>query len=57
MQRALMLERLRWGFDAGARTASLDCKPMIASERNARRLGFELVCTKGVFVRDPKVRA
>lgn len=57
VQRALMLERLRWGFDAGARTASLDCKPMIASERNARRLGFELVCTKGVFVRDPKVRA
>lgn len=53
VQRALMLERLRWGFEQGTRTATLDCKPGIATERNARRLGFELVCTKGVFVARP----
>ncbi|MEM1185886.1 MAG: GNAT family N-acetyltransferase [Planctomycetota bacterium] len=55
VQRALMLERLRWAYAEGARTVSLDCKPMIASERNARRLGFELACTKGVFVKDPEL--
>ena len=54
VQAALMLERLRWAHGEGARTASLDCKPMISSESNARRLGFELLCTKGVFVRDPE---
>jgi GNAT superfamily N-acetyltransferase len=53
VQRALMLARLRWGHERGARSASMDCKPMIASERNALRLGFELVCTKGVFIREP----
>ncbi|MEM7755954.1 MAG: GNAT family N-acetyltransferase [Planctomycetota bacterium] len=55
VQRALMLERLRYAHEAGARSVSLDCEPMIASERNARRVGFELVCTKGVFVREPFV--
>ncbi|MAY74920.1 MAG: hypothetical protein CMJ31_09460 [Phycisphaerae bacterium] len=48
-QTALMRARLAWGTAEGAVTASLDCRPGVASERNARRLGFELIYSKPVF--------
>lgn len=48
-QAALMRARLRWGFEHGARTATVDCKVGVPTERNAWRLGFELVFTKPVY--------
>ncbi|MEL6328676.1 MAG: hypothetical protein AAFR38_03360 [Planctomycetota bacterium] len=49
VQLALMLARLRWGFGEGSRSASLDCLPGVASERNAARAGFGLLYTKPVL--------
>ena len=49
VQRGLMLERLRICRDLGAVTASLDCEPKAGTQRNAPRVGFDLIYTKAVF--------
>ena len=49
VQRALMHARLHYGFEQGARSASLDCSPHAATDRNAPRLGFERLYTKAVL--------
>lgn len=46
VQTALMLERVRVAFDAGCDAVCIHSKPGIPTERNARRLGFELAYTK-----------
>lgn len=51
VQSALLAARLAWAAAEGAVTASLDCRPGLATERNARRAGFRLVYTKPVLTR------
>ena len=51
VQMALIRARLRWARERGVETVSLDCRPGVATERNAARLGFELVYTKPVFLK------
>lgn len=46
VQQALMAARLNHGIEHGAMMASIGAKPGIATERNARRMGFELAYTK-----------
>lgn len=46
VQQALMAARLNHGIEHGATMASIGAKPGIATERNARRMGFELAYTK-----------
>lgn len=46
VQQALMAARLNHGIDRGAGVASIGSKPGIPTERNARRMGFQLAYTK-----------
>ena len=46
VQQALMAARLNHGIEHGAAMASIGAKPGIATERNARRMGFGLAYTK-----------
>lgn len=46
VQQALMAARLNHGIEHGATMASIGAKPGIATERNARRMGFQLAYTK-----------
>lgn len=46
VQQALMAARLNHGIAHGAAVASIGATPGIATERNARRMGFELAYTK-----------
>lgn len=46
VQQALIAARLNHGIEHGATMASIGAKPGIATERNARRMGFELAYTK-----------
>lgn len=49
LQSQLMLRRLRWGRDHGARIALVDCEAGLPTERNARRFGFITTATKPVL--------
>jgi len=51
IQRALIEHRLRLAAARGVRFATVSSHPDVATERTARRCGFELVCTKAVLVR------
>ncbi|HMN97031.1 MAG TPA: hypothetical protein PKC43_02885 [Phycisphaerales bacterium] len=51
IQGALLRERLRMSRAAGARYATIGSRPGAATERNARRLGFELAYIRTAFVR------
>ena len=46
VQQALMAARLNHGIEHGATIASIGSKPGIPTERNARRMGFQLAYTK-----------
>lgn len=51
VQRALIEHRLRFAAARRVRFATISSHPGVATERTARRGGFELVCTKVVLVR------
>lgn len=51
IQRALIEHRLRLAAEQGLRFATISSHPGVATERTARRGGFELACTKVVLVR------
>lgn len=51
IQTALVHHRLAMAADRGVRFATVSSHPDIATERTARRCGFELACTKAVLVR------
>jgi GNAT superfamily N-acetyltransferase len=50
-QRALMLARLQDARDAGCRFATIGSSPLIATGRNAMRLGFQVAYTKVLMVK------
>jgi GNAT superfamily N-acetyltransferase len=51
LQQALIALRLDAARARGARFANIRCLPGIATERNAMRVGFRLVCARTVLVR------
>lgn len=51
IQQALIEHRLRLAADHRLRFATISSHPGVATERTARRSGFELACTKVVLVR------
>jgi GNAT superfamily N-acetyltransferase len=51
IQLALMAWRLRAAAEAGARVATMESRPGIATERNAMRMGFGVAYSKAVMVR------
>jgi GNAT superfamily N-acetyltransferase len=54
VQQALIAERLRLARDGGARVATIGCRlgqNPVATERNARRMGFQVAYTKVALVR------
>jgi GNAT superfamily N-acetyltransferase len=51
IQQALIEQRLRLAAERGLRFATISSHPGVATERTARRGGFELACTKVVLVR------
>jgi GNAT superfamily N-acetyltransferase len=51
IQQALICERLRAASELGATLACIESMPGIATERNARRLGFVPVYTKAIVAR------
>jgi GNAT superfamily N-acetyltransferase len=51
IQQALMVWRLREAARRGARIATIGSRPGVATERNARRMGFQVAYTKVVLVR------
>lgn len=51
IQQALIAERLKFARQAGARFATISARPGVATERNARRMGFEVAYTKAIVVR------
>lgn len=51
IQTALIHHRLAMAAERGVRFATVSSHPDVATERTARRCGFELACTKAVLVR------
>jgi GNAT superfamily N-acetyltransferase len=51
VQQALIAARLRAGAEAGGTVATISALPGVATERNARRMGFQVAYTKAVMVR------
>ncbi len=51
IQLALMAARLRRAAERGARVATISSKPGVATERNARRMGFEVAYTRVALAR------
>ena len=51
IQQAMMAWRLRYAAAQGARFATISARPDVATERNARRMGFTVAYTKVVLVR------
>lgn len=49
IQQALIAHRLKQGVAEGCAVAVIECEPGIATERNARRLGFTLAYTRLAF--------
>lgn len=54
IQRALIDARIEHGRESGARFVCIHSAPGIATERNARRAGMELVYAKAVLERRPR---
>ncbi|MEM9373821.1 MAG: GNAT family N-acetyltransferase [Planctomycetota bacterium] len=52
IQTAMIAERLRIAHEHGAWAACIESKPGIATERNARRMGFSPVYTKAVLTQE-----
>lgn len=51
IQQALISARLRIAADHGVRVATISSRPGVATERNARRAGFQVAYTKAIVVR------
>ncbi len=51
VQQALIAARLRAAAEAGATVVTISALPGVATERNARRMGFQVAYTKVVLVR------
>lgn len=51
IQLAMMIWRLREAANRGAGIATISSRPGVATERNARRMGFQLAYTKAVLIR------
>lgn len=51
IQQALIGERLKLARQEGAHIATISARPGVATERNARRMGFEVAYTKAIVVR------
>lgn len=51
IQQAMIGERLRIARQEGAHFATISARPGVATERNARRMGFEVAYTKAIVVR------
>ena len=51
VQQALIAARLNAAAEAGATVATISAMPGVATERNARRMGFQVAYTKVVLVR------
>lgn len=51
VQQALIAARLAAAAEAGAVVATIGSRPGVATERNARRLGFQVGYTKAILVR------
>lgn len=51
IQSALIAARLRAAANAGCTIATIGARPGVATERNARRMGFQVAYTKVVLVR------
>lgn len=49
VQQALIAARLRAGAEAGGTIATISALPGVATERNARRMGFQVAYTKAVM--------
>ena len=52
IQQAMMVARLKRARASGARFATIQSKPGIPTERNARRLGFQVAYTRAELARD-----
>ncbi|MBU6413895.1 MAG: GNAT family N-acetyltransferase [Planctomycetes bacterium] len=58
IQQAMIAERLKLARADGAQFATISARPGVATERNARRMGFEVAYTKAIVVRPgPGLRA
>jgi len=51
IQQALIAHRLRMAASAGARVATIGARPRVPTERNVRRMGFQVAYTKVILVR------
>lgn len=54
IQQALIAARLRLAADRGARVATISARPGVATEGNARRMGFQVAYTKVIMARPGK---
>ncbi len=54
IQQALIAQRLRLASETGAKFAAISSRPGVATERNVRRMGFEVAYTKVTMVRPRK---
>lgn len=51
VQQALIAARLNIAIERGAKLATISSRPGVATERNVRRMGFEVAYTKAILVR------
>jgi GNAT superfamily N-acetyltransferase len=51
IQQALIAERLRRAAASGASVATIGARPLVPTERNVRRMGFQIAYTKTILVR------
>lgn len=51
VQQALIASRLNTAIQHGARLATISSRPGVATERNVRRMGFQVAYTKAILVR------
>jgi len=51
VQQAMLAWRLRYAAENNARFATIGARPGIATERNARRMGFQVAYTKAILIR------
>ena len=51
IQQAMLAWRLRFAAERGVRFLTISARPNVATERNARRMGFTLAYTKAIMVR------
>lgn len=51
IQQALIAHRLRLAAQGGAKVATIGARPLVPTERNVRRMGFQIAYTKVILVR------